>query len=132
MTKPIIRTINQVRGPFNVSSPAIAAALAALDDLKYLKFCRNENSRLRQWLSEELINIGLKITPSYANFLLVDFNNKDQADAAAENLKSKRILTRNVFDYGLPKSLRMSIGKEEDCYSVRDQLKNFLEISNAI
>ena len=128
----IIETINQVRGPFNLSAPAIAAASASVQDIEYLDFCRKENFRLRELLKKDLISLGLKISPSSANFLLVDFISELQAEAAAEYLKSQKIIVRKVNDYGLPKSLRISIGKESDCARLREKLHSFMGKQNAL
>ena len=51
-SEKIIETINQVRGPFNLSAPAITAASASVQDIEYLDFCRKENFRLRELLKK--------------------------------------------------------------------------------
>ena len=39
----VVATLNRLRGPFNLSTPALAAAEAAVGDLDYVAFCRAEN-----------------------------------------------------------------------------------------
>tara|TARA_X000001036_G_scaffold426449_1_gene453868 strand:- start:86 stop:1189 length:1104 start_codon:yes stop_codon:yes gene_type:complete len=128
----IIETINQVRGPFNLSAPAIAAASASVQDNEYLDYCRKENLNLRESLKKNLTSLGLRVPSSNANFLLADFKSKLQADAAAEYLRSKKILVRRVDDYNLPKSLRISIGKKSDCAKLTEKMQSFMETQNVI
>ena len=72
-SKHIIDILNRIRGPFNLSTIALAAANSALGDLDYVDKCRNENSRLREWLSNALSNLGLESDKSDANFILARF-----------------------------------------------------------
>ena len=128
----ITQILNRVRGPFNVSSPAIAAATAAVLDCDYTRHCVAENLRNREWLSKELKQLGLSTTNSKANFLLVDFCSENQANKAFDFLKNQNIYVRKVFDYGLKKSLRITIGTDFECKLVKKNIQNFLELSNEI
>ena len=76
--------------------------------------------------------MGLKVSPSSGNFLLVDFVSELQAEAAADYLRSEKIIVRKVNDYGLPQSLRISIGKESDCARLREKLYSFMGKHNAL
>ena len=83
-------------------------------------------------MKKDLISLGLKISPSSGNFLLVDFVSGIQAKAAAEYLRSEKIIVRKVSDYGLPKSLRISIGKESDCARLKEIMYLFMGKQNAL
>ena len=128
----ISKIINQVRGPFNIASPAIAAAIAAVKDVDYTKYCLNENLRNREWLSKELKSLGLSTTDSKANFLLVDFKTDLHAQEIFDHLRSQNIYVRKVNDYGFPKSLRITIGTKNDCKKIKNQIQNFLRLKNEI
>ena len=128
----ITQILNRVRGPFNVSSPAIAAATAAVLDCDYTRHCVAENLKNREWLSKQLKQLGLSTTNSKANFLLVDFCSENQANKAFDFLKDQNIYVRKVFDYGLKKSLRITIGTDFECKLVKKNIQNFLELSNEI
>ncbi len=65
--------LNRIRGPFNVSAPAIAAGIAAIEDVEHVEASAKHNERWLPWLAAELEKLGLKVTPSVANFLLVHF-----------------------------------------------------------
>ncbi len=102
--------MNRVRNPFNVNSAAQAAGIAALDDVASIDRARTHNDIWRPWLERELEAMGLELTPSAANFVLIRFPPERNARAAFEFLKSRGILTRRVAAYGLPEHLRITIG----------------------
>src|SRR5271168_2296705 len=62
----IAAAINRVRGPFNVSTPAIAAGIAAIEDHEHQQRAREHNTRWLAWLAQEIAKLGLKATPSVA------------------------------------------------------------------
>src|SRR4029450_2999508 len=67
----IIDAVNRIRGPFNVSTPAMLAAVAALQDTAHQQMSKAHTEKWRNWLTEEVTKLGLKVTPSVANFLLL-------------------------------------------------------------
>jgi histidinol-phosphate aminotransferase len=124
----IIDTINRIRGPFNVNAPAIAAGIAALADTAHQERSREHNARWLAWLSDEISKLGLKVTPSVGNFILIHFPTtagKTAKDADAL-LTSRGLILRAVAAYGLPNALRMSIGTEEANRLLVKSLTEFL------
>jgi histidinol-phosphate aminotransferase len=86
------------------------------------------NDQWLAWLTGKLEGIGLKVTPSVANFLLIHFpdaqgNRAADADAA---LSAKGILLRRVAGYGFPNALRMSVGTEKENRQVIAALEAFM------
>jgi len=67
----IADALNRIRGPFNVSGPAIAAGVAALEDRAHMQHAVEHNETWRGRMAEALTELGLTVTPSAANFLLV-------------------------------------------------------------
>ena len=128
----VIDALKRVKGPFNLSSVAQTTAIAAIRDTKYVKKCRGDNSRLREYLSLGLKKINIPSDPSFANFLLLQFLNKSIANAADQFLNNNGIIVRNVSNYGLASSLRISIGTAEDCAKVIKVLTVFQEQRHAI
>jgi histidinol-phosphate aminotransferase len=108
--------LDRVRGPFNVTAPAIAAGVAALADRAHLERAAAHNDTWLPWVSAELERLGLKVTPSVGNFVLIHFPRAGGKDAASadEMLRSHGVILRRVAAYGLPKALRMTIGSEDD------------------
>jgi histidinol-phosphate aminotransferase len=124
----IIDAINRIRGPFNVNAPAIAAGVAAMRDIAHVERSRAHNTQWLGWLSEEISKLGLKVTPSVANFLLIHFPHtpgKTAKDADAF-LTNRGLILRAVGAYKLPNALRMSVGTEEANRLVVAALKEFL------
>jgi histidinol-phosphate aminotransferase len=120
--------LNRVRGPFNVTAPALAAGVAALEDRAHVEFAVAHNDRWLPWVTTEIGKLGLEVTPSVGNFVLIHFPNEKSggAIAADEFLKARGIILRRVAAYGLPNCLRMTIGTEDDNRKVVAALASFL------
>ena len=125
---PVADVLNRVRGPFNVTAPALAAGVAALEDGAHVEFAIAHNEKWLPWVTAEIQKLGLEVTPSVGNFALIHFPAQKGEDAAAadEFLKSRGIILRRVAAYGLPTCLRMTIGTEDDNRKVVAALSSFL------
>jgi histidinol-phosphate aminotransferase len=111
----VIDAINRIRGPFNVNTAAMMAGIAAINDSAHMETARAHNETWLGWLSEEVRKLGLEVTPSVANFLLIHFprtKGKTAAEADAF-LTSRGLILRRVTAYHLPDALRMTVGSEE-------------------
>ncbi|SMX36852.1 histidinol-phosphate transaminase [Octadecabacter ascidiaceicola] len=113
--KPIIDVLMRIRGPFNLSAPALAAAETAMRDTAHTEKCRTENAKQREWMAAALADMGLPSDPSSANFILVRFASADEAKACNDHLAAQGILVRYVGGYGLPEGLRITVGDEASC-----------------
>lgn len=122
----IIDTLNRLRGPFNLSAPALQAAEMAIRDVAYIDWCRVENTRMRTWLTEAIRAMGVECDASEANFVLARLDDAAQAQAMDAQLKSKGLIVRMVAGYGLPECLRITVGTEEACKRVVAALKEVL------
>jgi histidinol-phosphate aminotransferase len=124
----IVDAINRIRGPFNVNLPAIEAGIAAIEDAAHQERSRAHNRTWLAWLTEEIGKLGLKVTPSVANFVLIHFpTTKGKTAAEADAYLTKRgLVLRALPNYGLPHALRMTIGTEEANRLVVDGLRDFM------
>ena len=123
----IADVLNRVRGPFNVSAPALAAGVAAVEDVEAVAVARAHNDRWLPWLSGRLAGLGLNLTPSVGNFVLPRFpEGAHNADAAFAFLQSRGILTRQMHAYGLPQHLRITIGAGPENEAVAATLAEFM------
>ena len=124
----VVDAINRIRGPFNVNAPAIAAGIAAIRDPAHVERSREHNSRWLAWLAEEIGKLGLPVTPSVANFVLIHFpETKGRTAKDADAFLTKRgLVLRQVGVYKLPNALRMTVGSEEANRLVVKTLAEFL------
>ncbi|WP_163265643.1 histidinol-phosphate transaminase [Chelativorans alearense] len=124
----VIDAVNRVRGPFNVNALAIEAGAAAIRDKAHVEQAIAHNETWRTWLTEELTGLGLRVTPSVGNFLLVHFaeNGSKTAAEADAFLTARGFVLRRVTAYGFPNALRMTVGPEEANRGVVSALTEFL------
>jgi histidinol-phosphate aminotransferase len=124
----VVDAVNRVRGPFNVSTPAIAAGIAAIEDHEHQERSRAHNAKWLAWLTQEIQQLGLQVTPSVANFLLIHFpaaKGRGAADAD-KFLTARGLILRQTTAYQLPDALRLTVGTEEANRLVVAALKDFL------
>ena len=71
-----------MRAPFNVNGAAIAAGVAAIEDAGHVAAAAAHNARWLPWLAEAIARLGVEVTPSVGNFLLLRFPRDDGQDGA--------------------------------------------------
>ncbi|MEM9146911.1 MAG: histidinol-phosphate transaminase [Pseudomonadota bacterium] len=112
----VINVLNRVRGPFNVSAPALAAGEAAILDTDYVEHCAIQNEVWRDWLSKEIRATGVTVVPSRGNFILVETGARTAE--VDDHLKRRGLVVRRMDEYGLPGHLRITVGDESACRAV--------------
>jgi len=124
----VVEAVNRIRGPFNVNAPAIVAGIAAIEDTAHQERSREHNSKWLAWLTEEIGKLGLEVTPSVANFVLIHFpaDKGRTASDADKCLTARGLILRQVSGYKLPNALRMTVGSEEANRLVVKALAEFL------
>ena len=124
----IIDAMNRIRGPFNMNAPAIAAGAAAIRDQAFMAGAVAYNGEWIDKLTAAFEGLGLKVTPSVTNFVLIHFPDIDgkRAAEADEFLTRRGFILRAVRAYGFPNSLRMSVGPQEANLGVIEALREFL------
>lgn len=124
----IADVLNRVRNPFNVSSPALAAGLAALEHTAYTQLTKEHNDTWLPWMLQQVRALGLGATDSVCNFVLVRFPGGEGRDAAAADrfLRSKGVIARAMGGYGLPECLRITIGREDENHAVIEAVSEFV------
>lgn len=107
-SEEIIGAMMKVRLPFNVNRIGQVAAGAALEDREFVRRSLENNEEGKEFLYREFQRLGLSHTRSHGNFILVDL--KRDAQEVFEALQQRGIIARTVYEYGLPTSLRITIG----------------------
>jgi histidinol-phosphate aminotransferase len=108
MAPALIAYLNRTRMPFNISSIAQAAGVAALDDVEHVRTTRETTWRGLDYLTAELRAMGVTVPDSHANFVFADFGRP--AQGIYQQLLLRGVITRPVPGYGFPDVLRISVG----------------------
>lgn len=105
----LIGALDRMRLPFSVSRPAQAAALEASE---HVARSVESNHAEMKFVTAELTLLGVRFTPSVANFVLVDTGR----DCAHDFLRllEEGVIVRPMKLYGFPTSLCVTIGTHED------------------
>lgn len=104
--------LERVRESFNLGIPALAAAEAALGDETYLHDTLARNATQRAALTGALRQRGLAVSPSQANFVLVEFG--DDTPRVEAGLLTRGVVLRPMGGYGLPDCLRITVGTPQE------------------
>ena len=120
--------LNRLRNPFNVSSVAQVAGLAALADQAFIERAKAHNARWRDWTTASLRCLGLDVPDSFGNFVLVRFPDEPGRNAMAADafLRARGIIARRMAAYGLADALRITIGREDEMNEAVAALSDFL------
>lgn len=108
--REVIDVLHRIRGPFNLSNVALAAAEAAIRDRDFAARCREDNARQRDRLRAGLAGHGIPSDPSEANFVLARFADPGEAADCDDFLRTRGVIVRHPRSYGFPQCLRITVG----------------------
>ena len=128
-SKAIINSLNQVKPPFNINSPALSAAEAAIKDNVWLN---KEIKHVKKWndkLYKEFKKLNIETNKSFTNFLLINFDKvKKNSSEIFKLLTDVGILVRKMNNYGIKNSLRVTIGKNNENKKLILRLKKVINV----
>ena len=110
----LIRNLLKVKLPFEPSTPAQAAGMAALADKEFLHRSLELNARGLRYLTGSLEELGLTAVHSDANFIMIVLPTGEDAQRIFEELLAQGVVVRPLKAFGLPNCLRISTGTDED------------------
>ncbi len=118
--------MNRVRQPFNVNSIALAGAVAALEDVEFVKrsFALNQAGMLQ--ITTGLRQLGIEYIPSYGNFL--SFRVPGDIKAVNQSLLQQGVIVRPIGIYEMPQHLRVTVGLESENTKFLKSLEIALEM----
>ncbi len=108
----VIAVLDRVRAPFNVSSVACAAAIAALDDHDHLARSVTLNTVERRRLTHELRALGVSVLPSEANFVFAE-TPRPATEIYAELLR-RGVIVRPIAGSRLTRCVRITVGTRDE------------------
>lgn len=113
-SSPVARAVAAVRPPWNVNAGALRAGLAALtpEAQLHVQHAREIAADSRAYLTRELTRLGFSVTPSAANFLLVDVGD---GPALRRALLPMRMVVRDCTSFGLPACVRIACRLRAEC-----------------
>lgn len=125
----VVDALNRIRSPFNVSTPASAAGVAAVQDVAHLQAAVAHNEKWLPWLTREIGGLGLEVLPSVANFVAIRFPTQPGRAAADADrfLTSRGLVLRAIGAYGMGDFLRLTVGTQEANEAVVAALGDFVE-----
>ncbi len=110
----IAAEMRKVMNPNNISAAAQAAAVAAVQDHDFMRETCRMTSSLREGAMRALSEAGFDLPPGYTNFVLIDMGSSEAARSADATLQADGVFLRPQGGAGLPHTLRMTIGSEQD------------------
>jgi histidinol-phosphate aminotransferase len=122
----LIANLLKVKLPFEPSSLAQAAGIAALDDREFLHRSLEVNARGMRFLTQALTELGLSPVPGEATFLMIPMESEVAAMAVFEQLLRRGTIIRPLKAFGLPHCLRISIGTPEENERCVENLRHAL------
>lgn len=105
----LIAALDKIRDSYNVNGLGQLAAEATLDDLPFYRANFKKIITTREWLSGELTQLGFRVRPSQANFILAQPPRWPAAEWL-QKLRDRKILVRWFSAPAVCDSLRITIG----------------------
>ena len=122
----LINNLLKVKVPFEPSSLAQVAGLAALDDDEFLSRTLELNEKGMKYIKEELELLKVRCIPSIANFITTIWESETKATNLTNDLLEKGVIVRQLTAFGWPNYIRISIGLEEENHRFIESLKEIL------
>ena len=110
--KEIINALLKLRPPFNITTPSLAGAIAALSDEEHIKISTKNNLEQMQKFEDFAKEKGFDYIPSYTNFITYLFEDNLDSTKIADFLLQNGMIIRNLRSYGM-NAIRITIGKPE-------------------
>lgn len=124
--RELLEFFARMKTVFSVTAIAEAGAVAALEDDKHIRLSLENNAAGAQWLTERLTEMGVRVVPTWANFLFLDVN--EDAALVAKRLQDEGVIVRPLTGtWGAPQAIRVTIGTPEQNERFLAALKTVME-----
>lgn len=119
----LVAQLHKTQLAFESNSVAQIAAIAALEDKDFLRATVDSNRRNRALMFHALGSFGYEVVPSEANFVMLVTVSACQAEFLTEELLRRDIAVRGLRSFGLPHSIRITVGNDEQTRAVLREMK---------
>lgn len=117
--------IHRIRNPFNINELAQVAAVAAFQDIDFVKKSAQMTWEGLDYFYAQLKKMNISYTPSEGNFVLIDTG--AEVTETYESLLKLGVIFRPVKNYGLPNHMRLSVGQKHENELAIEKLKLVLK-----
>jgi histidinol-phosphate aminotransferase len=123
----LINNLMKIKLPFEPSGPAQAAALAALEDMEFLKESVALANQGRNFFYDLFRNLNIPYLESQANFVTIILESEKQVNQIYELLLKRGIIVRPLKSFGLSNCLRISTGLKEENIIFAENFEHILK-----
>ncbi len=120
-----LETLKYTLNPYSVNRTALAAGVAAIEDIEYYRNNCNLVADTRDKTAEKLRSLGFELTDSKTNFVFCRHPGVE-ASELSDKLRQAGILVRHFTGERTNDWLRISIGTPEDMSALTDALEKIL------
>jgi histidinol-phosphate aminotransferase len=124
-SKEIINGMMKVKDSYNINRISMAAGIAALEDIEWMKMNVEKIKRTRERLRGSLMDLGFYVYPSHTNFVLAKIKGRSLKDLYL-SLKDKKILIRYFDNPILYDSIRITIGRDDEIDILIKEIKEWV------
>jgi histidinol-phosphate aminotransferase len=110
----LIANLLKVKLPFEPSTPAQAAGIAALSDTQFVLRSLSVNTEGLAFVVPRLESIGLRVIPSDANFVMVPFDTEETVNRVYEEMLKLGVIIRPLKAFRLAHCIRITIGTQQE------------------
>ena len=120
----LIAVLNKIRQPFNSNSLAQEAACEAILDEEHIKKSVELNSHQRDFLHQQLTDMGMECIPSQGNF--ISFKGNFDAKYLFTSLMKQGVIVRPIALYDMPEYIRVTVGTKDENEYFLEKLKEVI------
>ncbi len=126
----LISYLARLKSAFQVSAPAQAAAMAALDDREHIEKTLRNNLEQANWLTAQLREMGLRPVETWSNFIYCEAG--ENASALGGRLQQEGVIIRPLTgSWGAPTAIRITIGTPSDNQRLVAALKKVMAVTTS-
>jgi histidinol-phosphate aminotransferase len=121
----LISYLARLKTAFMVSTPAQAAAMAALDDHGHFERTMRNNLEQSKWLTQQMRSLGLSPVESWSNFIYCEMG--ESASAIGQKLQQEGVIIRPLTgSWGAPTAIRVTVGTPDENQRFINALKKIV------